>query len=302
MKNKLLVAGTVNIDLSAGLPRFPSTGETLASTSYSENIGGKAANQAVAANRFGAEVVFAGKVGEDAFGKKVFEFFQKEGIDTRYLYKSETVNTGNSFILVDTHGDNIIVTNLLANQELTKEEIFGGVFETKPEAVLLQLEIENEEIEAVLNTISKRGIPLFVNLAPVKYLSKEAMTRIDYLIINEVEAGQLAEMKVTTEEKAEEAAEIIYQKTGSVIIMTLGGKGVLVKERGSKTWFEVPKLEAVDTTAAGDCFCGVLAAEWLQEKDLHQAVRSAIKAASKSVLTRGSVQSLPYKEEIQLRG
>ncbi|WP_054637305.1 PfkB family carbohydrate kinase [Thalassobacillus sp. C254] len=197
MTNHLLVIGTINMDLVAKVPGFPRPGETIASNYYVESLGGKAANQAIAAKRSGAEVSFIGKVGGDSFGREAYKQLIEEGINVEYLMQSDKKSTGTSLIVVNEDGENMIITNLQANTDLSINEVEHSLLALENvEAALLQLEMSSEMISTIIATLKKRQIPIFVNLAPVIPISLETQSLIDVLILNEVEASQLSGIHV----------------------------------------------------------------------------------------------------------
>ncbi|MGY4690889.1 ribokinase [Salibacterium sp. K-3] len=300
MKPKLSVMGTLNMDLVAKVPYFPAPGETIASLSYLRSLGGKAANQAVAANRIGINVAFIGKRGGDAFGHELNEQLSVEGIDTSQLMISETKATGTSFITIDESGENMVVTNLEANTDLTEKQALGALSNQAPsDAVLFQPEMEPSIFLSILKDTSNKNIPIFVNLAPVPNIPLTFLSCIDVLILNEIEASQLTGITVNDQETAEQAVAILREHGANTIIITLGAGGVLVHEKSVRSFFQAPSVQAVDTTAAGDCFCGALTAYWLREKNIHTAAEKAVYAASLSVTRYGAMPSIPYEDEIE---
>lgn len=296
---KLAVAGTINMDLSAQVAGFPQVGETVPSLSYLKNPGGKAANQAVAAGRMGADVAFIGKIGKDDFGQTLKAVLNQESIDTSHLYVDAEKSTGNAFIVINDSGANFIITNLEANAEVTAEEVKQALLaERAPDAVLLQLEVSPDITTDIVTFLHQQHIPIYLNLAPVTKIPKETRDMVDVLIVNEIEASELAGIKVIDRQTAEQSIHIINNNDKQTIIVTLGEKGVVFRWNGSFHYRKAQKVKAVDTTGAGDCFCGVLAAELLENDDMVHAVKTASKAASLAVGRYGAQSSMPYKQEM----
>ncbi|WP_158736757.1 ribokinase [Alteribacillus sp. YIM 98480] len=299
MGNRLVVMGTINMDLIAKVPRFPVVGETIASTKYIESLGGKAANQAIAAKRMGAEVSFVGKLGGDSFGRELSKQLKNEGLDIDQLRVAETLSTGTSMITINEEGENMVVTNLQANAEVSKEEAKHALLALgNADAALLQLEVPPDVIATIITLLKEKNVPIFMNLAPVISFSREIRKLVDVLIVNEIEASQLAGMNVFDKETAKQAVLIIKEDSEQTIVVTMGAAGVLVYSEKQFYFFKAPLVKAVDTTAAGDCFCGALTAYWLKDKDMLKAVEKAVYAASLSVTRYGATTSLPFEKEM----
>ncbi|OLS38272.1 ribokinase [Alkalihalophilus pseudofirmus] len=296
----VVVYGTINMDLVASVNRFPEIGETISSNEFNEIPGGKAANQAVAAQRLGKQVAFVGKVGVDSYGDFLKGKLAQDGILIEYVSVSATKATGSSIILVDEEGQNIIVTNQNANNELTKEDVDSSLeIAKRAKAVLLQLEMKKDVAEYLIHTFRKLNIPLFLNLAPVVPLDPQLRRSVDFLIVNEIEAEQLTGFKVKDIAEARLIVEKLMAEGHRQVILTLGKEGAVVGEENIITHVESPKVQAVDSTAAGDCFSGALVTYWLEEKNLLEATKKAAVAAAISVTRKGAQPSIPTKSEVE---
>ncbi|MGM0877148.1 MAG: ribokinase [Bacillota bacterium] len=299
-KADVVVYGTINMDLVATVERFPENGETIASSSFQEIPGGKAANQAVSAQRLQKQVALVGKIGADAFSNQLRQVFHKERILLKHLYTSKTSPTGSAIIIVDQNGQNMIITNQNANKELTIEEVKES-FETAKtaSAILLQPEMSRDVAHYIISTLKKWKIPIFLNLAPVVQLDPEIRRLVDFLIINEVEAQQLTGNRVDTLDEAEFVVKQLIDEGHSHVIITLGAKGAVIGSCGMIEHVPSPKVKSIDSTAAGDCFCGALVTYWLEHKNLLQATKLAVVAAAISVTKKGALPSLPSKKEVE---
>ncbi|WP_273124169.1 ribokinase [Bacillus weihaiensis] len=296
----VIVYGTINMDLVATLERFPNHGETISSKSYEEIPGGKAANQAVTIQRLEKKVALVGKVGKDAYAERLKHLFHHEGINLDYLYTSETTSTGTAIIIVDQNGQNMIITNQNANKHLSIDEVSSSIETAKlASAALLQLEMAKEVAQYLISALSRLNIPIFVNLAPVVDLDPYVRKLIDFLIINEVEAEQLTGNKVRNVDTAKQAIPELIDQGYSNVIITLGEKGVVIGNNLLVEHIPSPIVESVDTTAAGDCFCGALVTYWLDEKDVLEATKRAVSAAAISVTKKGAQPSLPFKRDVE---
>jgi ribokinase len=299
-KIEVIVIGTINIDLVSYVPRFPEIGETIASSEFQQIPGGKAANQAVAIQRLGKQAALVGKVGNDFSAQFLKEKFSQEGLFIDHVYTSSNTPTGNSMIMVDNKGQNIIITNQNANKELTKEEVEAGLEHAKDaKAALLQLEMSLDVAHSMILSLNKRNIPIFLNLAPVVEINPKIRKLVDFLIINEVEAGQLTGFPVHDVTNARLAVKQLLEEGQANVVLTMGELGALIGNQDGINHIPSLDVQVVDTTAAGDCYCGALAAFWLEDQNLLQAANKAAAAAALSVTRKGAVPSLPYKKEVE---
>ena len=266
------------------------------------NHGGKGANQAVAAARLGANVSFVGKVGDDDFGRATVEMMRKEGIDVSALTITKDAPTGVALIITIPNGENTIVIEPGANAKLTPEDIEKAkdIF-SQAAIVLMQLETPVATLTKVAAIAKQQGALVVLNPAPAPTapLPKELLQNVDLLIPNETEASAMSGVAVEAEADIPTAMERLQTLGIQHIIVTLGSKGACTCIDGELLLVPSRKVEAVDTTAAGDTFCGALCTALLQSKKMPEAMLYGCKAAAVSVTRRGAQMSMPYKDEVE---
>ncbi|MBN1986123.1 MAG: ribokinase [Prolixibacteraceae bacterium] len=299
MKNKIVVVGSSNIDLIMKMDRLPEKGETVIDGKFMQVYGGKGANQAVAAARAGGNVAFVSCVGEDAATPQMIHNYQKDGIDTRFVFHEKEVASGHALIMIDRQGENIISVAPEANALLLPEKIdqAAPVFDDAA-LMLLQFEIPEETIKYAIDLANRKNIPVMWNVAPAKPFDFSYISKTSILVLNEVEAGFLAGIPVSNAADAEHAASILVKRGVEKVIVTLGSKGVLAAVRTETVFVSAFQVEAVDTTAAGDTFCGAFAVGVTEGKPLKEALRFASAASAISVTRMGAQPSVPTRPEI----
>lgn len=297
--NPIIVIGSANTDMVIKTDRLPAPGETRLGGRFYLNAGGKGANQAVAAARLGGKVSFVGKVGNDIFGVKTREGLLQEGIDTRYLFTDEDNPSGTALIMVDDHGQNCIAVASGANATLSERDLAPLPFFGSPCTILLQLEIPLETVTWVANKADQRH-KLILNPAPAQPLSPELLKKLFLIVPNESEASLLTGITVTDKRSAEQAAGLLLDKGVQNVIITLGAQGALFKNKEACVMAEAPLVQALDTTAAGDTFCGALAVALNETRNWPDALAFAVAAASLSVTRLGAQASVPYRHELPL--
>jgi ribokinase len=296
---RIIVIGSSNTDMVIKSKKLPSPGETILGGTFLMNPGGKGANQAVAAARLHGNVTFVAKTGNDVFGSEAKQLFDKEHIDTRFLISDDKNPSGVALINVDENGENSIVVASGSNGTLSAYDINEDVFKAEPSDIfLMQLEIPVSTVEFVAEKAASNGNKVILNPAPARQLSNDLLSCLYMIIPNETEAEILTGIKVTDAETAEKAARKLYSKGVKNIVITMGGSGAfLFTSSNSKMIYVVP-VKAVDTTAAGDVFCGALAVALSEGKNSEEAVVFANKAAGISVTRMGAQASAPYRDEI----
>jgi ribokinase len=302
MKSYILVVGSSNRDMVAKTVRLPAPGETVLGGAFLMAGGGKGANQAVAAARLGASVVFIAKVGEDIFGKQAVELFRREGIDTSCVIADPVNPSGVALITVDARGENCIVVASGANANLMPEDLCSpDVLEKIRHAslILVQLEIPLETVEFVVGLAAEYRVPVVLNPAPARELSDDLLGKVDILTPNQSEAELLTGVAVVDRVSAERAALVLAAKGVKAVIVTMGAAGAFVFSGGRGEWVAAPVVEAVDTTAAGDVFCGALAVALAEGRPMKGAVEFACVAAALSVMKMGAQQSAPMRMEVE---
>ncbi|MDR1096802.1 MAG: ribokinase [Tannerella sp.] len=296
---RLLVVGSSNTDMVIRTGNLPRPGETVLGGTFFMNPGGKGANQAVAASRLGIPVTFVCKTGNDIFGSQSRQLLEEEGIDTSYVFSDPCNPSGVALITVDRNGENCIAVASGANINLLPSDLEkAGEAISRCDMVLMQLEIPVETVEYVVRVARERSKKVILNPAPACPLSKELIAGLYLITPNETEAEALSGIKITGIESARAAAEEISRLGAENVVITLGSKGALIYGNGSFETVDAFKVQAVDTTAAGDVFNGALCAALLEGQSLTEAVRFACKAASISVTRNGARESAPYRNEI----
>jgi ribokinase len=278
---------------------YPVPGETVLGGAFMINPGGKGANQAVAVARLGGKVSFISKTGNDLFGKQSIEMYDEENINTKYIFSDPNLPSGVALIMVDNNGENCIVVASGANGSLNQHDIDKSkeVIENA-EILLMQLEIPMETVEYAARLAHSNGTKVILNPAPAAFISMELFKSLYAIVPNKTEAEMLSGIKVIDWETAKQAADIISAKGVNIVIITLGSKGALIKENDNYVSVLADKVEAIDTTAAGDTFCGALCVGLSEGLSLEDSVRMANKAASITVTREGAQSAIPYRREI----
>jgi ribokinase len=299
MSRPIVVIGSSNTDMIVQLDRIPAPGETVLGGRFSTSAGGKGANQAVAAARAGGQVVFVARVGADSFGDQAIAGFTADGIDTRFIVRDETTASGVACIFVDRNGQNSIAVASGANMRLTPADL--GAAEgaiAQAAVVLLQLEIPLETVDVAVDIAAVHGVPVILNPAPAQPLPEELLRKVSILTPNEIEAGMLTGIRVTDEASAKKAAMALHDKGVATVVITLGDRGALLSNRDRTALVPAFPVKAIDATAAGDVFNGVLAVRLSEGKSIEDAVKFASAAAAISVTRLGAQPSAPTRLEI----
>ncbi len=300
MPAKVVVVGSLNMDLVTRAERLPHAGETLHGKSFATVSGGKGANQAVASARLGARVSMIGCVGDDAYGEQLRAALLAEQIDCQALTSVEGAS-GVALIVVDDNSQNAIVIVAGANSLLTPARVAG--FEAvlaAADVIICQLEVPMDTVGYVLKRGRELGKTVILNPAPATSpLPADWYSSIDYLIPNESEASALSGLPVDSLESAELAANRLIAAGAGKVIITLGAQGLLFANGQSVEHFPAPTVKAVDTTAAGDTFVGGFAAALASGKSEAQAIRFGQVAAALSVTRAGAQPSIPSFSDVQ---
>ncbi len=298
-KAKILVVGSSNTDMVVKSAHLPRPGETILGGSFLMNPGGKGANQAVAAVRLGAEVSFVCKIGKDVFGKEAKTLFEKEGMNISGLIVDPKNPSGVALIMVDEKAENCISVASGANANLLPSDLgdIKALLE-KADIVLLQLEIPMETVEYVAHLAAQMGKRVILNPAPAQDLSSGLLKDLFLITPNETEAGMISGVIVRDHDSAVEAARKICKMGVHGVVITMGSHGVLIYEDGKSETIPAFKVDAVDTTAAGDVFNGALSVALSEGKSLSEASVFAAQSAAISVTRMGAQASVPYRKEI----
>lgn len=294
---KILVIGSSNTDMTVRADKLPSPGETVLGGAFTMGHGGKGANQAVAAKRLGGDVTFVCKVGKDLFGESSVRSYEQEGIDTSHiLYSSQP--SGVALINVDASAENSISVASGANLDFTPEDVKGLEPVIREAGILLlQLEIPVETVLEAARIASESGVYVILNPAPACRLPEEIYRYISLLIPNETESGQMAGIQVSDRQSAEKAAEVLMGNGVGNVIITMGSKGSMVCSKDGSEFIPSRKVPAIDTTAAGDTYCGALSVALSEGKSLRDAACFATVASSIAVTRRGAQESVPTRAE-----
>ena len=300
MPANVVVIGSLNMDLVTRAPRLPKGGETLIGHSFATVSGGKGANQAVAAARLGARVAMVGCVGNDDYGVQLREALLAEQIDCQAVSTVED-SSGVALIVVDDNSQNAIVIVAGANGAMTPAVIdrFDAVLQAA-DVIICQLEIPDATVGHALKRARALGKTVILNPAPAsRPLPADWFAAIDYLIPNESEASALSGLPVDSLQSAESAANQLIAMGAGKVIITLGAQGSLFANGKGFEHLPAPKVQAVDTTAAGDTFVGGFAAALASGKSEAEAIRYGQVAAALSVTRAGAQPSIPTMSDVQ---
>jgi len=299
---KLVVIGSSNMDLVVSTEHFPQPGQTVMGNMFMTNFGGKGANQAVAATLLGGDVTFICKVGNDSYGREMIEKFQKDGIDTKHVTMTDQAATGIAVITVDGKGENTIVVASGANGLLTSEDIRNAEAEiSEADVLLMQLETPIEPLITAAQMAHNKGKFVILNPAPAprEALPIELLRNIDLIIPNETEAALITGVEVKDAASAKQAMDALKRLGVKDAMITVGSKGVLAFDNNKVIQVPACKVKAIDTTAAGDTFCGALCVALCRGKGKHEAITFANKAAAYTVRHEGAQCAMPKLEDIQ---
>lgn len=290
MSAAVLVVGSANADLVVPVDRRPGGGETVLGGDTALSPGGKGANTAVAAGKLGADVALLGAVGDDPYGRLLRDSLANAGVDTQFV---RTVDrpTGIAYITVTPDGENSILVSPGANSALEPEDITDEALDGV-RVLVASLEVPLPTIERAVGRAREKGVRVLLNLSPAAEVSPETLAALDVLLVNEHEAAYLLGSEDADPRK-------LLDLGPRTAVVTLGAKGAAVLEGDKSTTVESPKVEAVDTTGAGDAFAGALAAALADGADLVEAAERAVKVAAVTVTRRGAQPSYPTAAELE---
>ena len=300
MRGKILVIGSTNTDMTAFCGKMPAPGETVMGNDFVMGPGGKGANQAVAAKRLGGDVRFICKVGEDIFGENTIRHFNEEGLDTAGVMISKKPS-GVALITVDESAENCIVVAPGANNDYTVDDIrrCEGTIQDC-DILLMQLEIPVPAVVEAARIAYEAGKKVVLNPAPALDLPEEIFRYLTLFIPNESELAKYSGVAVEDAESAKSAAKVLMDKGVGNIIVTMGSKGSLICDGENAAFVKAHKVEAVDTTGAGDCYCGALCVALSEGASLIEAAEFATKASAIAVQRPGAQNAMPYRKEITI--
>jgi ribokinase len=297
--SSIFVVGSANTDMVLQVPRLPKPGETIIGNHFKVVQGGKGANQAVAARRAGGVVYFVGCVGKDDFGKNTRASLSSEGIQVAYLAQDSQASSGVALILVDEKGENCIAVASGANHLLLPSDVAAALdLLSESDVVLVQQEIPVEVVRETIIQGRNRGALVILNPAPAREIDADLFPHLSFLVPNETETEVLTGIRIATTEHAQQAASQLLERGVANVLITLGAAGVWVANRQDQQLIRGYEVNAVDTTAAGDVFCGALAVALTEQQDLLSAVQFANAAAALSVTKAGAQPSAPVRTYI----
>ncbi|MDU1540727.1 MAG: ribokinase [Paraclostridium sp.] len=296
--NKICVIGSINMDLVVNVDEMPKKGQTLIGSNFKEVPGGKGANQAVAASRLGANVCMVGKVGSDGFGQNLLNQLKNNNVDTKYIQIEEGAS-GVALITVDKNAENAIVVSPGANFKLAQKDIDNCIDAIKESnVVVIQLETPIDTIKYALEKSKELDKFTILNPAPAVKLGDDIIKNVDLLTPNETELEILSGVSINNEDDILKAAQVMLEKGVKKLIVTLGSKGSLYIDKENKIFKKSYKVDAIDTTAAGDSYTGAIAVSLSQGKNVEDAIDFASRVGALCVTKEGAQTSLPTIEEV----
>jgi ribokinase len=296
---KIIVLGSINMDVVVMAARHPQAGETVFGRNVHFIPGGKGANQAVAASRLSDDVQLVGKLGRDAFGAELHQFLQRENLDLQYLHFSETTPSGTALITVDDHSENRIVVVSGSNGDLTADDV-AHVDVAADDLLVSVFETPQPAIRALFQKANAVGARTLLNPAPAAPFAAGLRDLCDFLVVNETELAYFVGESPDSADLArlKRQAATMRSHDDQTVVVTLGSQGVVCLHADQFLVVPGRRVNAVDTTAAGDCFVGALAVGLLEGQSMADALAFANVAASLSVQHIGASTSLPYRREV----
>jgi ribokinase len=297
---RVFVAGSINMDVVATADRHPRVGETIAGHQVLYFPGGKGANQAVSAAKLGAPTTLIGRLGTDAFGQELKTFLAAQGVDLSFVQQTAEAHTGTAIITV-ANADNTIVVVPGANAHVSAADVATAPM-AKGDIAVSQFEVPQPTISAFFKRARAAGATTILNPAPAVAFGAELLDLVDILILNETELGLLARTELRdSDEPARffEAAKVLRGDRDMIVCITLGKRGVVALADGKPLVVEGRAVKAVDTTGAGDCFVGAVAAQLAAGRSIRDALDYANLAASICVQRMGAAPSMPTAAEVK---
>ena len=296
---KIIVFGSINMDLTAYVPQLPLPGETLLGDSYIIVPGGKGNNQAVAAARLGAQVQFVGRVGDDIFGKQVLEIVSAENVDVTSVAVDPEKGTGLAVISVDRNAENAIIVISGANWALDDSDVVRAEKCLEgASALMLQIEVPLEASLHIAEIARQKNVKVILDPAPAIPLPDKAYQVIDFITPNETETEVLVGISPHNEEDAKEAASILHQRGVHNVIIKMGSKGVYYDTPKKQGFIKPYKVKSIDSVAAGDAFNAGLTVAIAEGKPIEEAVRWGAAAGAIATTRKGALPAMPHRDEL----
>jgi len=297
--NRIVVLGSLHTDLIIKVDSIPSLGETVLGHDFLRSPGGKGANQAVAAAKLGANVTMIDRTGSDFFGLELINNMKRFGVNTEYLVEAKSTYTGIALIMVDNEGNNIIAVASGADMNCCKDDVYAArEMIVESDVILMQLEIPLTVVHYAVNLAYNYGVKIILNPAPAQKLSNSLLKKIDILIPNENEAEVLSGMRIDNLTSAKNAAYKILDSGVGNVILTMGREGALMVNSEKSVHVKGIEVKAIDTTGAGDAFCGAIAVAVSSGTDLVDAVKYANFAGALTTRKIGAQEAMPTEIEI----
>ncbi len=298
--NGIVVVGSCMVDLITRAERLPRLGETLTGDSFFQGFGGKGANQAVAARRLGTPVTMVARVGEDTFGEQTLANFAENGVNAEFVRRAPGTASGVAPIFVDATGQNFVLIVPGANSALLPADLepATGMLQSA-HAVICQLEIAQATVKRAFEIARRAGVMTVLNPAPAAPLLEGLLELTDLLIPNETELEALVGRSSSTLDEVLESARTLLERGPKEVIVTLGERGALYVDHGQASHHPAPRVQAFDTTGAGDAFIGALMSARVSGMPMPEAIRYANAAAAVSVTRAGTQMSFASPAEVQ---
>lgn len=300
----IIVFGSLNMDIAVQVENFPEPGETIISKGYVHSPGGKGGNQALAAARMtDAKVALIGRVGNDDYGKILREELKSNGVMVSGVTYTDSEDTGLALVVKDHTGENNIIVMSGANKDATHDQVPDEIL-VKGNVLLMQMELPVDQTIALLERAHARGVTTILNLAPAITLPKKAFGLMDYLIVNSIEARQIAaKLNLKTDNNAVKMAQALAIEGQLTCIVTIGKGGSVAVTKDGQAWgvpiMPVDQSLVVDITGAGDAYCGTLAASIHDGVELKEAMRRASVAGSLTCLKPGTQTAMPFLDDVK---
>lgn len=299
MKKKIVVIGSSNVDMIMKMERLPEKGETITDADFLQTYGGKGANQAIGAVRAGGEVAFVNCVGDDEYTPQMLKNYNTDGLDTRFVFQETGIASGYALVMIGKEGANYLSVAPGANYKLTPEKINAAMSVIENAAmIIMQYEIPADTIKHVFYVAGRENIPVLWNFAPAREFDFSYVGKTSVLVVNETEAGFLCGFPVDTNEEVEAAAKRLREMGASLVIITLGKRGSFALSQNEKIFIPAFNVNVVDTTSAGDVFCGSFAVAQVEGKNLKDSLIFASAASALCVTKIGAQPSIPLRKEI----